>query len=74
VLASLQIRMRSKHREYHIRWDDAEGIRVKAASFIGAMRAAFGPGDYQDAGAISEHQRRIECNGVFVVSVVPDSE
>lgn len=52
------LRMR-KNKEYHVSWEGAPGIRVKAASFLGAMRAAFGPGDYQDEGAISESQRRI---------------
>lgn len=64
--------VKSKQKEYRIRWDGHEGIRVKASSFIGAMRAAFGPGIYEDAGALSEHQRRIKGNGLFIVSVQPD--
>lgn len=73
----------AKHKEYHIHWEGAERrIRVKAASFMGAMRAAFGPGQYEDAGALNEYQRRIKwpwhltlpgglpIDGNFIVSVI----
>jgi hypothetical protein len=64
--------MSKKKEEYHVGWDGAEGIRVEAASFLGAMRAAFGPGVYQEVDAINEHQRRIKwlpAQAFFIVTL-----
>lgn len=64
-------------KEYQVSWDGHEGIRVKARSFMGAMRAAFGPGDYQDAGEVDINQRRVRWPGetadtYFVVTLRMD--
>jgi hypothetical protein len=50
----------NKKQDYDVSWDGAQGIRVKAASFLGAMRAAFGPALYKEVETLNEHQRRIK--------------
>lgn len=44
-------RMKRRSREYRVRHEHADdGILVRAGSFLGAMRAAFGPGVYKEIG------------------------
>lgn len=43
--------MRPRSREFSVRHERSqEGILVRAHSFIGAMRQAFGPGVYKEVG------------------------